>query len=77
MCEHARTVVYQPDRREGGGVLPLVDAAPLVAQGYGDRARLAQAEVLAVVMVVGGHPAHPDGRGVLPGEHPDRVVVLR
>ena len=52
-------------------------AAPLVAQGYGDRARLAQAEVLAVVMVVGGHPAHPDGRGVLPSEHPDRVVVLR
>ena len=71
---HVLFFYVTPER--GQAVLPLVDAASLVSQGYGDRAHLGEAEVLAVVMVVGGDPAHPDRRGVLSRKHPDRVVVL-
>ena len=53
-----------------------MDPPTLVAQGYRHRAVLAEVVVVAEVMVVWGHPAHPHTRGVLTGEHPDRVVVL-
>lgn len=64
----------------GGGAvcrLPLVDSAPLVPQGDRDCSGLVQAEVLAVVMVVGRDPAHPCHCGVLAGKHPHGVVVLQ
>lgn len=46
-----------------------MDAAPLISQGDGDCSRLAEAEVLAVVMIIRCDPAHPHRRGVLSGEH--------
>lgn len=36
-----------------------MDPAPLISQGDGDRTRLAEAEVPAMVMIVRGDPAHP------------------
>ncbi len=53
-----------------------MDPAPLISQGDGDCSRPAEAEVLAVVMIVRSDPAHPHRRRVLSGEHSHRVVVL-
>lgn len=50
--------------------------APLISQGDGDRTRLAEAEVPAMVMIVRGDPAHPHWRRVLSSEHSHWVVVL-
>lgn len=60
-----------------GGFLPLVDSAPLVPQGDSDCSGLVQAEVLAVVVIVGRDPAHPYQRRVLASKHPYRMVVLQ
>lgn len=53
-----------------------MDPAPLISQGDGDCARLAEAEVFAVVMIVRCDPAHPHRGRVLSGKHSHRVVVL-
>lgn len=53
-----------------------MDAAPLVSQRDGDCTRLAEAEVLAMIMIVRRDPAHPHGGRVLSGKHSHRVVVL-
>lgn len=63
-------------RYKKAGSLPLMDPAPLVSQGDGDCPRLAEAEVLAVVMIVRCDPAHPHRRRVLSSKHSHRVVVL-
>lgn len=54
-----------------------MDPPSLISKGYGDRAILTEVEVVAMVMVVRGDPAHPHTGWVLPGKHPHRVVVLK
>lgn len=46
-----------------------MDAAPLISQGDSDCSRLAEAEVLAIVMIVRCDPANPHRRRVLSGKH--------
>lgn len=53
-----------------------MDSSSLVTQGYGDRSVFAEVEIVAKVMVVGGHPSNPHTGRVLTSEDPHRVVVL-
>lgn len=53
-----------------------MDSSSLVTQGYSDRSVFTEAEIVAVVMVVGGNPSNPHTGGVLPSEDPYRVIVL-
>ena len=54
-----------------------MDPTTLVSQGNCHRPVLTEVEVVAIVMVVGGDPAHPHTGWILTSEHPDRVVVLQ
>lgn len=56
---------------------PLVHTTPLVSQGHGHRAVLAEAEVGAVVMVVRSDPSNPHTGRVLTREYSDRMIVLQ
>lgn len=55
------------DRR---GALPLVDSSTLITQSYGYRAVLAEVIVIAIVVIVRGHPANPNAGRVLTCEDP-------
>lgn len=57
--------------------MPLVDPPPLISQGDSNSLSFPEAEVLAVIVIVGRHPAHPNAGGVLSREHSHRVEVLR
>lgn len=57
--------------------LPLMDSTSLVTQGYGDCSVFTEAEVVAIVMVVGGNPSNPHASRVLTSKDPHRVVVLK
>lgn len=46
-----------------------MDPAPLISQRYCDRACFAEAEVLAIIMIVGCDPAHPHRSRVLSSKH--------
>lgn len=56
---------------------PLVHTTPLVSEGDGHRAVLAEAEVGAVVMVVRSDPSNPHTGRVLTREYSDRMIVLQ
>lgn len=54
-----------------------MDPPTLVSKGNRHRPVLTEVEVVAIVMVVRGDPAHPHAGWILTSEYPDRVVVLQ
>lgn len=58
-------------------ILPLMNSAALVTQGYCDCPVFAQVEVVAVVVVIRCNPSDPHASRVLTSKDSYRVVVLK
>lgn len=53
-----------------------MNSSTFITQGYSDSSVLAEVEIVAIVMVVGGNPSNPHTGRVLTCKDSHRVVVL-